>query len=57
MEARANAEAAARASAERWSDVNGLVELVREIHSGRNGASFLEDLAEAMKPKPRKRES
>ncbi len=56
MSARADAEAAARASTERWSDVNGLAELVREIRSGRNGVSFLEDLAEAMRPKPRKRE-
>ena len=51
--ARAEAEAAARKSAEQWREVNGIAELVREIHSGRNGVAFLEDLAEAMKPRKR----
>jgi len=48
--ARAEAEAAAQ-----WHEVNGIAELVREIHSGRNGVSFLEDLAEAMKPRKKRK--
>jgi hypothetical protein len=53
--ARAEAEAAARESAAQWHEVNGIAELVREIHSGRNGVSFLEDLAEAMKPRKKRK--
>lgn len=51
--ARERAEKVARESTERWPEVNGIAELVEEIHSGRNGVSFLEDMAEAMKPRKR----
>lgn len=52
--ARERAEQAARETTDRWPEIVTVSDLVREIRSGKNGTGFLDDLAEAMKPKKRR---
>lgn len=50
--ARESAEQELKETRDRWSEIGGIAELVREVRSGDNGVSFLQDMATAMKPRP-----
>lgn len=50
--AREAAEKTLRETKARWPEIVHLGELAQEIRSGRNGVSFIEDMAEALRPRP-----